>query len=26
VWYRDVRENKATPLDITRRQIVDYTT
>ena len=26
VWYRDVRENKATALDITRRQIVDYTT
>jgi CDP-glucose 4,6-dehydratase len=26
VWYRDVHENKATPLDITRRQIVDYTT
>jgi CDP-glucose 4,6-dehydratase len=26
VWYRDVYENKATPLDITRRQIVDYTT
>jgi len=26
VWYRDVHENKATPPDITRRQIVDYTT
>ena len=26
VWYRDIHENKATPLDITRRQIVDYTT
>ena len=26
VWYRDVRENKATPLEITRRQIDDYTT
>jgi len=25
VWYRDVHGNKATPLDITRRQIVDYT-
>ena len=24
-WYRGVRENKVTPLDITRRQIVDYT-
>ena len=26
VWYQDVRENKATALNITRRQIVDYTT
>ena len=24
VWYRDVHENKATPLDITRRQIAEY--
>lgn len=26
VWYRDVHEKKVTPLDITRRQIVDYNT
>lgn len=24
VWYRDVHENKSTPLDITRRQIAEY--
>jgi len=24
VWYRDVHENKATPLDMTRRQIAEY--